>query len=947
MPRPHPLIIASVALSTALACALALQSVYRISIAPRLEARSALARTNVATDTSSLHPQPQQPQQPQLQRQPQPQPQPQPPSQQPLPIRLVDSGGVGIPLTERWGSDYSHDARIFHDVLLDKAPYVDAAAFQRVEQDWHAYVERMLAYGNNAIAVPMLLELIDFDRVKTPEGLPVYGEGDETFRARHAAVRRAFGPLFEWTAQRGMQVFLTSDMLAVTPPLTRYLRRIAPKAGAIGIDAADPAVWQVYRAGLDELFETMPAISGLVVRFGEGGNLYSTAGWPYRSEVAIRDANSLRAMLHGLLPIFEGRQKTLVLRSWTVGVGSIGRLHIDPALYERVLGDIDSPALVVSTKYTAGDFFSYLPLNPTLMSGRHHRLVEFQARPEFEGFGAFPDFLGEEWAHALRTIRATNPQLTGTYIYSQAGGPLRAGPRMLYPFHGFWLWTDANVFVGSQLAMNPSADVRGLARQWASERFGDAPGQRVVGDAIANMLIDTRRAVLDGFYIRAFAERDVRVPGLELPPLMWIFEWDRVGGWHSLLSLVYRGARDGVDTSIAEGHEAAAIVKRQREQVRAAFASAAPASHAQVLEEALRSLEYQETLFDALAAWRETFLSYYRWLDTSDSGAWTRWRDSRQQFQAAARHHVDRFGHDLGFPAFDFRSALEAEANATRAEWGRHIIVSLLLALAGLIWLGSPFGRRWPPVAKSFAKLDETMPAFSKIARLTFTAAATPWRLVREPIDLESSAAVSMIAIALVALLAATLTTFTTTAIIFYSPFLVAVVALAFESTAIGHAKRVGRGRLLVASVGPLMPGIILLFVLIAWASPIGFWYHFWVSPIFRTVVVTTVVAMALWTGYMMLASHAVDGWRGRVGGLLAAAGAGCVTLSALLPGWLDVLRSLDRPLNVAPATETMLFALRTYVGVSLGVGKVPYIAGGLMLAAGYALWLRSIISLR
>ena len=32
----------------------------------------------------------------------------------PLPIRLVDSGGVGIPLTERWGSDYSHDARIFH-----------------------------------------------------------------------------------------------------------------------------------------------------------------------------------------------------------------------------------------------------------------------------------------------------------------------------------------------------------------------------------------------------------------------------------------------------------------------------------------------------------------------------------------------------------------------------------------------------------------------------------------------------------------------------------------------------------------------------------------------------------------------------------------------------------------------------------------------------------------
>ena len=565
--RPSPLIVAGVALATALTAALALESVYRISITPRSEVtRPAIARTSSVTDTSSTHSIPSPPSTPSTSSTSSTSSiQSIPPAastqsvQTPLPIRLVDSGGVGIPLTGRWGGDYSHDARIFHEVLLDKAPYVDPAAFQRVEQDWHAYVERMLAYGNNAIAVPMLLELIDFDRVKTTDGssVSVYdGEADETFRARHAAVRRAFGPLFEWTARRGMQVFLTTDMLTVTPPLARHLRRVAPAAS----DAADPAVWQVYRAGLDELFDTMPSISGLVVRFGEGGNLYNTAGWPYRSEVAIRDAKSLRAMLHGLLPIFEQRQRTLVLRSWTVGVGSIGRLHIDPATYEKVLGDIDSPALVVSTKYTAGDFFSYLPLNPTLMTGRHRRLVELQARPEFEGFGAFPDFLGEEYARALRTIRAANPRLAGTYIYSQSGGPLRAGPRMLYPLHGFWLWTDANVFVASRLAIDSSSDVRALAKQWGSERLGDGrsdQGDEVIGDAIATMLIETRRAVREGFYIRAFAEREVRVPGLELPPLMWIFEWDRVGGWHSLLSLVYRGARDDLDASIAEGNAAA------------------------------------------------------------------------------------------------------------------------------------------------------------------------------------------------------------------------------------------------------------------------------------------------------------------------------------------------------------------------------------------------------
>src|SRR5690349_4924695 len=126
MPRPNPLIIAAVALTMALTAALALQSVYRISIKPRSEVHASVARTSVTSDTSSTSP-----------------------ASTPLPLRLVDAGGVGIPLTERWGVDYSHDARIFHDVLLDKAPYVDPVAFQRVEQNWHAYVDRMLAYGNN------------------------------------------------------------------------------------------------------------------------------------------------------------------------------------------------------------------------------------------------------------------------------------------------------------------------------------------------------------------------------------------------------------------------------------------------------------------------------------------------------------------------------------------------------------------------------------------------------------------------------------------------------------------------------------------------------------------------------------------------------------------------------------------------------------------------------
>jgi hypothetical protein len=844
----------------------------------------------------------------------------------PLPLRLVDSGGVGVPLGDEWGSDYSHDLRAFREVILKDAPYVDDTAFRRVEGHWRAYVERMLDYGNNAIAMPLLLELINFDRVNGSRSgagsSSVYAPADG-FAARHAAVRRYFRPLVDWTDRRGMQVFLSTDMLALTTPLYRYLRALAPNRGAVGINTSDPAVWDVYRAGLEELFDAMPSLDGVVIRVGEAGSLYNTDGWDYRSAMAVRDAASLRAMLRGLLPLFEARGKTLVLRSWTVGVGPIGRLHVDPRVYEAVLGDIESPALIVSTKYTAGDFFSYLPVNQTLTGGRHRRLVELQARPEFEGSGAFPNFLGDEYAQALRTLTAANPRIVGMYLWSQLGGPLRAGPRSLYPVHGFWLWTDANVFVASRIGLDRDADVKQLARKWAADRFG-ADAQ--LANVVTGLLTDTRDAVRTGFYIRRFAQRDVRVAGLELPPLMWIFDWDRIGGWHSLLSIVYQGSRDAVDVALDEGDSAADRVRRARGSLQAALDAAGPDACAQFCDEARRSLEYQETLFDALAAWRHAFLNYYRWLETGDASAWTQWTVGRERFKVAEARHVERFGSDDQFPAFDLTSAEQAVAVATRSGPIRGFAAALLVAVIALLGVG----RAQPQPRGKFEPL-------ARAGRVTWTAAVAPWRLGREPSDLRMSVAVAMLSLTLVWFVAGALAGFTTWWISAGAVLVIGSVGLAFETTAI-RVPDEKRGRLLVAAFSPLIPGLIVLLALVAYRGPLGFWYGFWISPIFRVIVLTTIVASVLWTPYAMIAAHRTGAWHERLGGSLAAVGVGILAAALLLPDWLDVLRFLDRPLNFAPATETMLIALRTYVGVSLDAGAAPWVVGTLLVGGGFAL---------
>src|SRR5262245_7103662 len=805
MPAQKPLVAAAVALLIGVSAALRIESFYRMSFRQR-PAPAAPSGSRTAEPAK------------------------------PFSLRMVDSGGIGIPIDGRWGDDYSHDRRTFREVIRQDPPYVDAEAFKTTELEWRSYVDRMIRYGHNAMAVPLLLELIDFDRVdrkdETAHAHGVY-DRESPFLARHAAVRHSMRPLFEWTARRGMQVFLDTDMLTLTPPLYEFLRQVAPSRGSAGIDATNPRVWEIYRAGLEELFDKLPAVAGVVIRFGEGGSLYGSDGWPYRSEVDVRDAASLRAMLRGLLPVFEAKHKTLVLRSWTVGIGSLGRLHVDPKIYSAVLGDITSPALIVSTKVNAGDFFSYLPLNPTLESGPHRRLIELQAKPEFEGFGAFPDFLGEEYADALNELRHANPNIAGTFLFTQFGGPLRAGPRTLYPLHGFWLWTDANVFVASKLALDPGADVGQLLKQWAAANFPDAR----VADAVADALVLTRSAVLDGFYIRPFAERQVMIGPLELPPLMWIFEWKMVGGWNSLLSLVYHGSRDSVALSIEQGRAAADKVRQARRQLRRAIDATAPGVCATICDQALRSLEYQESLFDVLAWWRQAFLSYYSWIDTGDRGSWNEWRAGKAGFENAAALHAARFGRDELFPAFDLGSARQAVATASHTTWIRLAAAAMLAALVASLMIGS----------RTAAELTVVLVVGSVLRMLT---------------DFRSARIAAGPAIVITAF------------------------AIVFATAITGQRHDRRRADLLLAAVGPMFPIALLVLAAIAYGGPLGVWYWFWMSRPFRVVLFSVAFATMPWTAYSMYMARPGERWSVRIGGILAATGAAIVSLLALLPNW-------------------------------------------------------------
>src|SRR5262249_22053216 len=361
-------------------------------------------------------------------------------------------------------------------------------------------------------------------------------------------------------------------------------------------------------------------------------------------------------------------------------------------------------------------FFRGLPLNPTLLSGRQKRIVELQARREFEGFGAFPNYLAGLYGPALRQVRASNPEVAGTWVWTQNGGPLRAGPMSLYPLQGFWLWTDANVYASSQLALDPAQTPADLAAEWVRHQL---TSDTSAVSALTELLVLSPDAIERGYYIRPFAAARVSYAGYELPPLLWIMEWNIVGGWSAVWSLIYRVIQPRMDEAIEDGFQALGTVGRMQRVLERA--EPALAGRGELPMEMRRSLAYEASLLTALAWYRAAFLEYYRWLDRGDSRAYARWQETLPLFESHAREHQREFGADRDFPAFDFSLGIRSAKLARRAASDRWIARGLLAAvvLSALVALT----RSW--------LVGTPGPGLGTIRRV-WLGACMPWRLAGE-----------------------------------------------------------------------------------------------------------------------------------------------------------------------------------------------------------------------
>lgn len=440
----------------------------------------------------------------------------------------------------------------FHD-----GDRLDEPRLAAVARDFDLFCARAAATGYNAITLDDIAHLSD-----SPDYPPVV-------RELTAAYRRCYKIFFAIAARHGLRVYLTSDLMFFPTQADEALREKMRRPEFLA---------ELVRG----LFREFPHLAGIIVRLGEsdGRDVHGT----FLSDLVIRTPAHCRAWIGALLEVCDAQQRDLVVRTWSVGAYHIGDLIWNRDTYHRVFESFTSDRLIVSIKFGETDFFRFLPLNPQFFRGHHRKLIELQARREYEGCGEFPSFIGPDYAAYRDQLRAGDANLAGIMVWCQTGGWTRFGRLTYLPDSS--VWNEINTWVTLRL-FRDNTDVAGAVADWC-----EANGFAAHAYDIQRLLQLSHEVIRELLYMDDFSSTKLFFRRLRLPPLWWVY-WDQIMIGSAISRVMDCFVRDG------------------RRQIR--LADAALEKLARMHELAARcglpaaDIEFQRDTFEILAAARAYF----------------------------------------------------------------------------------------------------------------------------------------------------------------------------------------------------------------------------------------------------------------------------------------------------------------------------------------------------
>ncbi|MEO1618925.1 MAG: hypothetical protein AAFV88_23950, partial [Planctomycetota bacterium] len=429
---------------------------------------------------------------------------------------------------------------------------------ETVPDDFRKLVRRAKSLGYNAVTLDDVAHLIRCEKYA------------DDLQRKIEAYRELFGQLMAIAEEEGLAVFFTMDVMF----FNESIREI------IGDSQAKANSWLLEK--LSQLFCDFPWIAGVIMRFGESDGL--DVKGDFRSQLWLKRPADARRLLEKLLPMFEQTGRLLIFRTWSVGAHPIGDLSWNKKRFRQAFDGLGSRSLVISLKYGESDFFRYLPVNPLFFVSDHQKIVEFQARREYEGFGAYPSFVGWDSEEILRDLRAAR-NLIGMSVWCQTGGWGKR--RQLTFLRNSPIWVELNTCTLARLW-------QGKTCEQAIDEFVQSSLPEVPVDALIDFLRRSEIVIKDLLYVRELAQRQLYFRRLRLPPQLFVY-WDRILVDPMIKKALSCLVRDH-SAAIEQGHRALAELQ---EMIAIAESNKIPT----------RGLKLQLATFEIIATARDYFFS--------------------------------------------------------------------------------------------------------------------------------------------------------------------------------------------------------------------------------------------------------------------------------------------------------------------------------------------------
>lgn len=255
---------------------------------------------------------------------------------------------------------------------------------------------------------------------------------------------------------------------------------------------------KLIRTQIDEAFTQFPLLDGFVIRIGET-YLHDA---PYHKG-HIQHKSSAEKTIIPLIQLLREevcvkRNKQLIFRTWlSFDKNSDTYLKVSKAVEPH-------KNLVFSVKHCEGDFHRANAFSKIIGMGRHRQLIEVQCAREYEGKGAYPNYIAhgviegfEEHQNRLgyKSIRhfvEDKPEIfAGIWTWSRGGG-------WNGPYPSSEMWCDLNAWVMAQWAKDPTQTEEEIFRRYAVERLKirkeDVPNFRQLALLSADAVIRGRNS---------------------------------------------------------------------------------------------------------------------------------------------------------------------------------------------------------------------------------------------------------------------------------------------------------------------------------------------------------------------------------------------------------------------------------------------------------------------